>query len=498
MKFDFSKSPPQLETLKEAQAFIDGLWCYVSDAQKSEQGLLLKIADLEEKLNTNSSNSSKSPSSDIFKKKKPKKKKYHGSGNKNKLKQGAQPGHKGKGRKLLPPEEVDDTVVCLPKPTCECGGSIHAKPNKIKRHQQHELPKIKPIVTEYQQVYGYCDECGTTHIGSLPNGISHNLLGARAIATVAIFTGDYRLGKRPTQQVFSDIFNLSVSLGTISNAENIVSEALKSPVEEAKTYIYQQTSAVHADETGHKQQGGKMWMWLAATLLVAVFIIRTARNTESAKALLGEQFAGILVSDRWSAYNWIEITRRQFCWAHLKRDIQKISERSGRPGKIGDEILEDIRRMFHLWHLFKDETISQKTFQAAMKPIRNNIERLLKEGSECDHKKTQNTCKNILKHKDALWTFIDIEGKDIEPTNNFAEQQIRFYVLWRKNSFGTQSERGNLFVERIMTTTATCKLQGRNRYDYITAAVAAHLKNEAVSSLLPSQELIAEPIKLAA
>ena len=175
--------------------------------------------------------------------------------------------------------------------------------------------------------------------------------------------------------------------------------------------------------------------------------------------------------------------------------MQKISERSGRAGQIGDEILDYIKRMFRLWHRHKEGEINRKTFQAAMKPIRENIERLLTEGTTCGHTKTENSCAFMLKDKEALWTFVDIEG--IEPTNNFAEQLIRFYVLWRKNSFGTQSERGNLFVERMMTTTTTCKLQRRNRYDYITAAVAAHLKNEPIPSLLPIEKTV-EAVKLAA
>lgn len=151
--------------------------------------------------------------------------------------------------------------------------------------------------------------------------------------------------------------------------------------------------------------------------------------------------------------------------------------------------------MFRLWPRHKNEEINRKTFQSAMKPIRENIERLLTEATTCGHAKTENSCALILKHKEALWAFVDIEG--IEPTNNFAEQLIRFYVLWRKSRFGTQSERGNLFVERMMTTTTTCKLQKRNRHDYLTAAVAAHLKNEPIPSLLPTEE-VADHVKLAA
>lgn len=494
MKFDFSQPTPQPKTLEEAIKIISALWSCSAEWQKTKLTLALKVTDLEEKLNTNSTNSSISPSSDVFKTKKSKKK-YHGAGKNKALKQGAQKGHKGKGRKLLPPEKVDNTVVCLPITTCACGGYIKANPKKVKRHQQFELPVIKPIVTEYQQVYGTCNQCGTTHCAELPHGVSHSLLAPRATATVAVFTGDYRLGKRPTQRVFSDVFNLPVSLGTISNAEKTVSAALEQPVEEAKVYVREYKESVNADETSHKQQGNKMWVWLAATMLVAVFIIRTSRSAQSAKDLLGEEFAGILTTDRYASYNWIKTTCRQFCWAHLKRDMQKISERSGRAGQIGDEILDYTKRMFRLWHRHKDEEMSRKTFQSAMNPIRENIERLLTEGITCGHEKTQNSCALILKHKEALWTFVSIEG--IEPTNNFAEQLIRFYVLWRKSSFGTQSERGNLFVERMMTTTTTCKLQKRNRYDYITAAVAAHLKNEQIPSLIPANSDI-EPIKLAA
>ena len=115
-------------------------------------------------------------------------------------------------------------------------------------------------MTEYQQVYGACNDCGTTHCGELPHGVSNSLLAPRATATVAIFTGDYRLSKRSTQRVFSDIFNLPVSLGTISNTEKMVSATLESPVEEAKVYIQEYKCSVNTDETGHKQQGDKMWM----------------------------------------------------------------------------------------------------------------------------------------------------------------------------------------------------------------------------------------------
>jgi transposase len=479
MKLDFSKPAPQARTLEEAQQIINAFWPTVVNLQAKVADLKTKIADLKEKLHTNSKNSSQPPSVDSFKGKQ--KKKPPGAGKSQALNQGAQKGHPGKGHELLPPEEVDAVVTCLPPPTCDCGGQIDANESQFKRHQQFEIPPIKPIVTEYQLIYGHCCTCGKTHCASLPHGVPNTVLGIHAIATIGIFTADYRLSKRATQRLLSDFFALPVSLGTISSTEEIVSAALEQPVEALKTYIQQQP-IVHADETSHKQQGQKGWMWLAATLLVAVFIIRSKRCMQSAKAVLGEEFAGILISDRYCAYNWIKTSCRQFCWAHLKRDMQKISERSGNAGKIGDDILIYIQHMFQLWHQLKAGKISRATFKGAMRPIRKEIERLLTAGTRCGHAKTANTCNNILKHQAALWTFVEFEG--VEPTNNLAEQQIRPFVLWRKTSFGTQSERGNRFVERMMTITATCKLQGKNRYAFVTEAVEAHFKNQPAPSLL--------------
>lgn len=497
MEFDFNQQPPIIHSIEEGQQILNEVWAFVNksqaDNQAEKQAAQEKIAHLEEKLKTNSSNSSKPPSTDPFRKTKSRKK-FHGPGKNKRLKQGAQPGHKGNGRKLVPSTEVKSTIVCLPNTSCECGGHVDADLKKVKRVQQFELPEVKPIITEYQQVYGTCTACGTTHCGTLPEGVSNQLLGPRALSAVGICSGVFRLSKRLTKDLMQNFFNLEISLGTVSNAEEIVSAALKEPVQELVEHV-QKSPIVNADETSHKQQGKKMWMWVATTLLAAVFLIRTSRCMESAKALLGENFFGILISDRYSAYNWIATKFRQFCWAHLSRDMIKISERSGRSGEIGDEIGSYIRLMFHLWHKLKDGKISRTTFQIRMKPIRRHTERLLKEGTQCGHTKTENTCKKILKQKDALWTFVDIEG--VEPTNNHAEQQIRYYVIWRKLSFGTQSERGNLFVERMMSVTTTCRLQERNQYHYITAAVDAYLKKQPYPSLLPEKTDV-EPEKLAA
>ena len=143
--------------------------------------------------------------------------------------------------------------------------------------------------------------------------------------------------------------------------------------------------------------------------------------------------------------------------------------------------------MFELWYRVRDGPMSRAEFQAAMMPIRQGVEKLIAEGVECGHAKTSGTCKRLLKVKAALWTFVDHEG--IEPTNNFGEQIIRIGVMWRRVSFGTQSERGNRFVERMLTVTATCRQQDRNVLDYVTAAVEAKLNGTAAPSLLPDASI---------
>jgi transposase len=445
--------------------------------------LLARVAELEEKLRTDSSNSSKPPSSDPPGTEKKRKRNRA----KRKRRRGGQPGHTGKTRELLPPEEVDRFVKCIPDGRCDCGGRVRTDTEVSERQQKFELPEYKAEVTEYQIFVGVCEDCGRVHRGELPPGVPAGILGPRAMAAVAVLSGKYHLSKRQIEEVLSDLLGLDVSLGTVSNTEARASEALAAPVEEAHAYVNEQP-VVHAAETSHKEANEKAWMWTAVTTFVSVFLICGNRATESAKRLLGETFGGILVSDRWHSYNWVDAARRQLCWAHLERDITKISERGGRSEEIGEAILGYIQKMWHLWHLFDSGQRQRPWFKRKMKPIREEIESLLAEGVVCGHAKTQRTCKRILKLKSALWTFVETPG--VDPTNNVAERTIRPYVLWRKMSFGTQSERGNLFVERMMTVSATCRQQNRNVLDYVSDAIRAWLRGETPPSLLPDVALV--------
>jgi len=440
-----------------------------------------RVEAAEEKLRTNSSNSSKPPSSDpLAAPRSPRQQRSQ-------RKRGGQPGHKGTTRPLLPPDAVDHVVACLPTESCDCGGHVKREDVAPQRQQKVELAPITPTVTEYQCYGGSCERCGRRHWGEIPKEVPAGMLGPRAMAVVVLLSGKYRLSKRQVEEILGDLLGIDVSLGTVSNTEARVSEAVAEPVQAARIFVQQQAVA-YADETGHKVAGKKAWMWVAATASVSVFLIRFSRGADVAKELLGENFAGWLVSDRCNAYTWIDVLRRQLCWAHLERDIIKISQRGERSEEIGNVILEYVQAMWHLWHRFKSGECSRPWLQKKMQPIRQAVEDLLGQGSVCGHSKTQNTCKRILKLKAALWSFVDTPG--VEPTNNFAERTIRAYVLWRKASFGTQSERGNRFVERLMTVTATCRQQRRNVLEYLTAAVQAHLCGHPAPSLLPQDNAV--------
>jgi transposase len=245
---------------------------------------------------------------------------------------------------------------------------------------------------------------------------------------------------------------------------------------------------VNMDETGWRESNQRAWLWVAATTLVTVFLIRLSRGGQVAKEMLGETFRGIVGSDRWSAYNWLPTLLRQLCWAHLTRDFQAFAEHGGESQRIGEDLLGQADLMFQWWHEVRDGTMSRTTFQEQMQAVQQRVGRLLRQGASRDHSKTAGTCRDILKREEALWTFVRVEG--VEPTNNLAERQLRPNVLWRSSSFGTQSQAGSRFAERIMTVVATLKQQDRNVLDYLTETCDAANWSRQAPSLLPGTTVV--------
>lgn len=202
-----------------------------------------------------------------------------------------------------------------------------------------------------------------------------------------------------------------------------------------------------------------------------------------AKELLGENFTGFLGTDRWSAYNWFDLGLRQLCWSHITRDFQGFIDRGGVGADIGRLLMAERHKMFRWWHRVRDGTLSREDFSQRMKPVRRRVGDLLRDAQSRAEKKTAGMAEEMLKLEEALWSFIDVE--DIEPTNNFAERCIRHAVMYRKTSFGTQSDAGSRFVERTLTALTTLNLQKRNVLDFLTRVMRAHRAGTALPSLLP-------------
>jgi transposase len=345
-----------------------------------------------------------------------------------------------------------------------------------------EIPPIKPSVTEHQRFAVTCGDCGTTTVASLPPGVPRGAFGPRLMAMLAVLTAKYRLSKRSAREMLSDFLGIDLCLGSVAKVEKQVSAALAAPHEEAREHV-KMAAVVHADETSWRENKKKAWLWVAATPLVSVFLVATSRGAKVAKELLGETFAGYLVTDRWSAYRWVETVLRQLCWSHLLRDFQSWVDAGGAAAHFGKDLLTHARRMFKWWHKVRDGTLTREGFEKKMMPLATKVSVLLTEAALCRKRPVAGMAKEMLKLEDAMWTFVHVEG--VEPTNNFGERTIRHAVLWRKGSFGTDSADGSRFVERMLTAIATLRQQRRNVLEFITEACTAVLKNAPAPSLLP-------------
>jgi transposase len=438
-----------------------------------------EVADLKEKLGTTSRNSSLPPSSD----RQPPQ--TRAERRRSQRKRGGQPGHEGHRRDLVPETEVDELIECPPPKSCQdCGGSVYVDDSCApERHQVWELPEVSARVTEYRSQWGRCTDCGSYFCGDLPLEVPEGMLGPRAMAAVALLSGEYHLSKRAIAEAMHDLFGLEMSDGTVCNTEARVSAAIEPAVKEAACHVREQ-AVVHADETGWRLEKKRAWLWTVLTATVTVFAVRASRSAAVARELLGKEFRGILVSDRYSAYGWLTASRRQACWAHLIRDFRRIEERGGRSAEIGYTLLFWAAEMFALWKAFRTGQIDRKALRRKMKPVSAIILETLELGAASAHPKTSATCQEILKLAPALWTFVAVDG--VEPTNNAAERAIRPAVLWRKSSFGTDSETGARFVERVLTVTATCRQQGRNVLEFLRQTIVADLAQRPLPSLLPA------------
>ena len=325
-----------------------------------------RLAVIEARLNTNSGNSSTPPSANPLGAKPPVVKK------KSKRKRGGQPEHPPHLKQLLPPERVMRTEPIVPA-TCDgCGSALshEAGPDdpEPKRFQVVELPPLAVEVIEYQAHGRRCRCCGYLTQATIPAEIRAHSVASRLTATLSYFSGCHGVSKRGVEEIAERVFGAPIALGTIANLEQEVSAALEPSHRQALEAV-RCAEVKYADETSWKVWGKLCWLWTAATAGVAVFVIHAKRSALGLKAILGESIEGIVHSDRWHVYLQVPEERRQLCWAHLKRDFQKIVECGGLSAFVGRRGLRIVKDLFAAWHAFAAATITRGRLQELIAPL---------------------------------------------------------------------------------------------------------------------------------
>ena len=463
MDFDFSLAPPQLTDIENLQATVDELWL-------SCRRFTSEINELKEKLNINPQNSSLPPSTvPPFKHKQPTpaQKKWWQS------KPGAVLGHKGYGRRLLPLDQVHEIVTCLPNTECShCGATVKTL-KSYSRKQLFDLPLGRLHVTEYQLHRGRCIGCKKRSSALMPESVPKHLLGRYALARIALITGKYHLSKRLTAQLLVDLFGLKLSIGTISNAEAKVAQALARSIEEIEKEV-KASERLHADETSFFLKNKLRWLWVASSEQATLFKIFAKRDTASAKELIGEDYKGLVSTDRFGSYNWLKPEQHQYCWAHIIRDFRKISERdNAKEAYLGCVLLNEAKTIIHSWNKLQENSDAPISFlhRRCLKELPDLLRMMLQRGMVLTGTKTARFCRFFLNHWDCLWHFI--HQANVDPTNNKAERALRSAVIWRKLSYGVQSLRGILYVERMLSVVETCRQKGVSTLIFIENALVA-------------------------
>ena len=400
-------------------------------------------------------------------------------------KPGGQPGHPQRTRPLIPSEKCDEVILLTPSACRRCGGSLSGGDTDPLRHQVWELPEIKPVVTEYQQQRLTCACCGVSTCAELPAGVPTGQSGPRLIALATLMMAYFRLSKRRTAGFFTMLLNQPCSVGHVVNMQNLGTSALRPCFHELVDALPRQDH-VNIDESPTKQQTHKAWLWTFVTASFTVFGLRLSRGAGILHDWLKLDYQGVVGCDRARMYFFFEL--RQWCWAHLKRDFQAISELRGsaaatRAAEQGRQLLELTKELFHQWHRVRDGTLTRAGFKRHANRLQGQFYMVLEEGQRCGHAATGATCTELLNHFDHLWTFVDHEH--VDPTNNASERSLRHAVIWRKLSFGTQSAAGSRFVETLLTVIETCRQQNRPVFTFIAEAVQRRLQHQPAPSLLP-------------
>ncbi len=468
-----------VQQLSAALAARDAL---VAELRAEVARLKARIRELEARLGQDSSNSSRPPSSDWIGTKRPSGPKPSGR------KRGAQPGHPEHHRPMVPADQVDEVVHCWPAACTGCHAVLaqgeDAEVGAPQRHQVHDI-EVRTRVTEYQQHTLCCSHCGQRVEGSLPVGVPRGGQGPVLMAWIATLSALFRLSRRDVVLFARELLGVPLSVGCTQKVCEQISAAVAAPVEELAAAVRQQATG-NADETSHRHQGKRWWLWTVVTSLGTLFHLDPSRGAQVIRDILGKDFAGVLTTDRYAGYDWLVAKLRQLCWAHLHRNAKGLLALGEVSARVGRGFAEVADAVFAAWADFVAAgrtPEARAALQQALSPWKQRLQTIVNDGLADAEGKALALCIDANLCWPALWNFAQHDG--VEPTNNAAERALRRGVLWRKCSLGTWSQAGLHFVSRMLTVIVTNRQHGRSTIEYLTAAAAASIRGEAAPSLLP-------------
>jgi transposase len=448
-----------------------------------------RIADLERQLalkQQNSTITSKPPSSDGL----AGRQRERGRRLKSRRTAGGQPGHPGHHRELVPIERVNAIVDLAPEACRQCARRLRARHTvgDPRRHQVTELPPIAAHITEYRCYRRQCPDCGTITLAPLPDEHATQF-GPQLTALIAYLTVVCRMPRLVVQRFLEGALQIPLSLGSTQNAWEETSAAVAAPYAELETALRHE-AVVNADETGHRTNGEKRWLWAFVARTFVLYRIAASRGSDVLQVVLGATFAGILGSDRLPSYLKYVANQRQFCWAHVTRNVLSALDVATTPSakRFCRTALALDRRLFRLWHRFRGDPaargapLTRAQLIDKVLPIEKRLFALGERYLNASNNDVRNLATAFFVHNQHFFTFVHEEG--VDPTNNVSERALRTAVQWRKIMFGTRSEQGERAVERLLTIVRTCQLQELNALVYLTAAIAAHRRRQLPESLL--------------
>jgi transposase len=392
-------------------------------------------------------------------------------------KAGGQSGHRGVGRELRPEDQIDEIVDHYPQACGGCGREFTAEEQQPRRrfgrHQVAELPPISVVWTEHRTHQLRCRQCRARTSARLPDQVGACAFGPRLQAAIVTLTARHRVSRRGICELARDLFGVMLSTGAADAVCQRASDALAGPHLQLHDWVLDQ-GMVHVDESGWRTRGEGRALWTATTPGAAVFVIAEHCNREQFNALIGSSYPGIVISDRWNGYSHLDPNQRQVCWSHLQRDFRRHADGLAEQKTFGEQCSPLAEQVFAAWRSYQHEHHDRQRLQAEIEPIKTQLRQLLQDASPKNRRNRwhRQFANNLLKVWPALWTFTTLDG--IEPTNNPAERALRGPVIHRKLSLGTQSQDGERFAERALTAAATCRMQRRSLFTYLSELLIAH------------------------